>query len=171
MGCVFFGWKCNGFTSHSTGLVWACVSPPQQESFSLSVRHHTMGQPSFVIPSWHLLLPGFSLARTRSIFISIHQARDEVRCYCYDERICNNREDSNAFENSIPNSCLNRNVLLVPPAVVRVKKNNLTDSPFYLSRCLWQQGVRICCFQTVWNERNFWSSIHMPTFLQLTGQR
>ena len=47
----------------------------------------------------NLLLPSFSLARTRSILISIHQARDKVRCDRYHKCICNNGENSNAFKN------------------------------------------------------------------------
>lgn len=104
------------------------MSLPQYTSLSLCVRHHTMANKSFTIILQHLLLPGFSLARTRSIFISIHQARDKVRCYCYDKCIRNNRENSDAFQNSIPNSYSNRNVVLVPPEVVRMK-NNKADLP------------------------------------------
>ena len=58
----------------------------------------------------NLLLPSFSLARTRSILISIHQARDKVRCDRYHKCICNNGENSNAFKNPIPNSYSKRSV-------------------------------------------------------------
>lgn len=108
-----------------------CVTAPAEKLLSQCPAPHN-GQPSFVITSRHLLLPGFSLARTRSVFISIHQARDEVRCYCYDKCIRDNREDSDAFENSIPDSCLNRNVLLVPPVVLRVKNTTTCDRQSFL---------------------------------------
>lgn len=60
----------------------------------------------------NLLLSSFSLACTRSILISIYQSRNKVRCYRYDKCICNNWKNSNAFKNSIPNSCSNRSETL-----------------------------------------------------------
>lgn len=102
----------------------------QCKDFQVS-QHHTM------VRQWkrhdgftaNLLLPSFSLACTRSIFISVHQARDKVRCYRYDKRICNYREDSNAFKNSIPNSCCKRSVVLIPDTTADIiMKNNWGNS-------------------------------------------
>lgn len=79
--------------------------------------------------SWNLLLPSFSLARTRSILVSIHQARDKVRCDRDDKCVGNNRENSNAFKNSIPNAYSKRRVELIPDTteVISVKTTGVTN--------------------------------------------
>lgn len=64
----------------------------------------------FFSPKKSLLLSSFSLASTRSIFVSINKARDEIWCHSYNKCICDNREDSNAFQDPIPDSCSTRRV-------------------------------------------------------------
>lgn len=102
----------------------------------------------------NLLLPSFSLARTRSILISIHQARNKVRCYRYDKRICNYRENSNAFKNSVPNSCSKRSFVLIPDTrgIIGMKTTGVINlnSPFHgffhlpAIQIHLQPGARIC---------------------------
>lgn len=69
------------------------------------------------------------MARTRSILVSIHQARDKVRCDRDDKCVGNNRENSNAFKNSIPNAYSKRRVELIPDTteVISVKTTGVTN--------------------------------------------
>lgn len=103
---------CPGLVSH----VLQC------RGFCLSVQQHTMARKWGFHDGFmaHLLLPSFPLACTRSILISVHQARDKVRCDRYDKCVCNNRENSNAFKNSIPNSYSKRSVELIPDTTAEV---------------------------------------------------
>lgn len=55
----------------------------------------------------------FSLASTRSVFVSINKARDEIRCHCYNKCICDNRKNSNAFQDPVPDACSTRTVCLL----------------------------------------------------------
>lgn len=64
-------------------------------------------------PQKSLLLSSFSLASTRSIFVSINKARDEIRCHCYNKRICDNGKNSNAFQDPVPDACSTRRVCLL----------------------------------------------------------
>lgn len=162
---VLFGWKYNYIIIPQPPPPQALLSGlvchiPQGKGSSLSVQHHTKArkwrfQNGFAA---NLLLPSFSLTCTRSIFISIHQARDKVRCYRYDKRVCNNRENSNAFKNSIPNSYSNRNVVLVPctSEVVRMKAMRVTriQCPFIFPNTT-ETGSKNLCFQTPWHLRSF----------------
>jgi hypothetical protein len=109
----------------------------------------------------HLLLPCFSLASTRAILISIHQARDEVRCYRYDECICNNRQNSDAFKNSIPDSYSNRNEVLASHSAsetIRMKAPRVTQSfPWVLSAVQTlvvaaKSKLRICASKLLGND-------------------
>lgn len=60
------------------------------------------------LPEKSLLLPSFSLACTGSIFVSINKSRDEIWCHGNNKCICDNRKNSNAFQNPIPYSCMIR---------------------------------------------------------------
>lgn len=64
-------------------------------------------------PQKSLLLSSFSLASTRPIFVSINKARDEIRCHCYNKRICDNGKNSNAFQDPVPDACSTRRVCLL----------------------------------------------------------
>lgn len=121
----------------------------------------------FLPPKKILLLSSFSLASTRSIFVSINKARDEIRCHCYNKRICDNGKNSNAFQDPVPDACSTRRVCLLQKKQEPkcLKYCMIWSSCPHFTRCFYVVFIQESLSEnkfSYWTGR-FWWTRHIPT--------